>query len=333
MRRKLNVVITSMRTRKQKIILASKIVTATFLVLIIALFVFRNELLKQTIAKVSFKMASEYNSTFTVKEASFVGLSGLHFSEIILVPKNADTLFHIHKMKTSVNLWRLLVGDIQLGTLEIENGYVQLVKNKKGRNFEAFLKKDKTNTLPNEKRDYAQFAYRIISKVLNLVPTDMKVENLSFRLDDNGNKTNINFQKLRLVNKQLETSIKVETNTFTQRIRIEGFADPRNKTADIRFFNRDTGAIKVPYLDARFNLKSSFDSIRLNIQNIDKSGGELHIDGFASIANLMINHKKIANKDVVIKNAKFDFRFLLGSDFVSIQQGEIPSLSGLRNRR
>jgi hypothetical protein len=318
MRRKLNVVITSMRTRKQKIILASKIVTATFLVLIIALFVFRNELLKQTIAKVSFKMASEYNSTFTVKEASFVGLSGLHFSEIILVPKNADTLFHIHKMKTSVNLWRLLVGDIQLGTLEIENGYVQLVKNKKGRNFEAFLKKDKTNTLPNEKRDYAQFAYRIISKVLNLVPTDMKVENLSFRLDDNGNKTNINFQKLRLVNKQLETSIKVETNTFTQRIRIEGFADPRNKTADIRFFNRDTGAIKVPYLDARFNLKSSFDSIRLNIQNIDKSGGELHIDGFASIANLMINHKKIANKDVVIKNAKFDFRFLLGSDFVSI---------------
>jgi Transglycosylase len=57
---------------------------------------------------------------------------------------------------------------------------------------------------------------------------------------------------------------------------------------------------------------------RLNIQNIDKSGGELHIDGFASIANLMINHKKIASKDVVIKNAKFDYRFLLGSEFISI---------------
>jgi hypothetical protein len=307
-----------MRTRKQKIILAVKIITATFLVLIIALFVFRNEVLKQTIAKVSFKMASEYNSTFTVKKASFVGFSGLSFSEIILVPKNADTLFNIHKMKTSVNLWRLLVGDIQLGTLEIENGYVQLVKNKKGRNFDAFLKKDENTTSSNEKRDYAKVAYRLISKVLNLVPTDMKVENLAFRLDDNGKKTKINFQQLRLVNKQLETSIKVETKAFIQRIRIEGFADPRNKTADIRFFNMDTGAIKVPYLDERFGLESSFDSIRINIQNIDKSGSELHFDGFASIANLMINHKKIANKDVVIKNAKFDFRFLLGSDFISI---------------
>jgi hypothetical protein len=146
----------------------------------------------------------------------------------------------------------------------------------------------------------------------------MKVENLSFRLNDNGNKTTINFQKLRLVNKQLETSLKVETNTFTQRIHILGFADPRNKKADIRIMNMDSGAIKTPYIDERFNLKSSFDSIRLNVENISKSGSELHIDGFASIANLMVNHPKISGKNVVIKNARFDYRFLLGSDFVSI---------------
>jgi hypothetical protein len=319
-----------MRTRKQKIIKAAKIIGITLVVVVIALFVFRNALLQQTIAKVSFKMESEYNSDFSIKEASFVGLSGLSFSEIVLAPKNADTLFNIHKMKTSVNLWRLLVGDIQLGTLEIEKGYVQLVKNKKGRNFDAFLKKDETTTSSNEKRDYAKVAYKLISKVLNLVPTDMKVENLSFRLDDNGKKTTINFQKLRLVNKQLETSIKVETKSFTQRIRIEGFADPRNKTADIRFFNIDTGAIKVPYINERFGLKSSFDSIRVNIQNIDKSGSELHLDGFASIANLMINHKKIANKDVVIKNAKFDFRFLLGSDFISIDSSSTVQFNKIK---
>ena len=211
-----------------------------------------------------------------------------------------------------------MIGDIQLGTLEIENGYVQLVKNKNGQNFEAFLKKDEATTNSNEKRDYAKFAYSIISKMLNLVPTDMKIENLAFRLNDNGNKTTLNFQKLRLVNQQLETSIKVETKTFTQRIRIEGFADPRNKKANIRFFNRDSGSIKMPYLDERYGLKSSFDSIHLSIQNINKSGGELHIDGSVSIANLMINHAKIARKDVVIKNARFDFRFLLGSDFVSM---------------
>jgi hypothetical protein len=319
-----------MRTQKQKIILAAKIVVLTFSVLIISLFVFRNEVLQQTIAKTSFKMATEYNSTFSIKKANFVGISGLSFSEIILVPKNADTLFSIRKMKTSVNLWRLLLGDVQLGTLEIDKGYVQLVKNKNGSNFDAFLKKDKTESSSNTKRDYADFAYSIISKVLNLIPTDMKVENLSFRLDDNGNKTNINFQKLRLVDQQLETSVKVETKTYSQRIRIAGLADPRNKMADIRFINIDTGAIKMPYIDQRYGLKSSFDSIRINIQNIDKSSGELHVDGFASIANLMVNHKKIASKDVIIKNAKFDFRFLLGSDFISIDSSSTVQFNKIK---
>ncbi len=319
-----------MRTPIQKIILAAKIVVVTFVVIVIAVFVFRNTLLQQAIAKVSVKMERDYNSQFSVKEASFVGFSGVKMTEIILVPKNADTLFNIQKMETSVNFWRLFVGDIQLGTLKISNGYVQLVKNENSSNFEAFLKKDKTDNLPNEKRDYAQFAYRIISKVLNLVPSDMKIENLSFRLNDNGRKTILNFEKLRLVNLQLETSIKVETKAFTQQIRIQGFADPRNRKADICFFNMDTGAIKVPYIDERFNLKSSFDSIRINIQNIDKSGGELHIDGFASISNLMINHPKIANKDVVIKNARFDYRFLLGSNSVSIDSSSTVQFNKIK---
>ena len=307
-----------MRNRKQKIIVAIKIITASLLAILIAIFVFRNTLLQQAIARVSNKMERDYNSSFSAKTTSFVGLSGVSLSDVVLVPNNADTLFSIHKIKTSVNFFRLLIGDIQLGTLEIENGYVQLVKNKNGQNFEAFLKKDEATTNSNEKRDYAKFAYSIISNMLNLVPTDMKIENLAFRLNDNGNKTTLNFQKLRLVNQQLETSIKVETKAFTQQIRIEGFADPRNKKANIRFFNRDSGSIKMPYLDERYGLKSSFDSIHLSIQNINKSGGELHIDGSVSIANLMINHPKIARKDVVIKNARFDYRFLLGSDFVSM---------------
>jgi hypothetical protein len=58
------------------------------------------------------------------------------------------------------------------------------------------------------------------------------------------------------------------------------------KKADIQFVNIDTGAIKLLYFDERFNLKTSFNTIRLNIENIDKDGDELHIDGFMAIANL-----------------------------------------------
>lgn len=308
-----------MRTNKQKLLLASKIVGIVIALILIGFLVFRDELLDQAIDKVSTTMKLEYNSDFAIKKASFDGVSGIELNEITLAPKNLDTIFKIQKIKTSVNLWRLLIGDVQLGTLEIKNGYVQLTKKGKIKNFGAFLKKDKSEpTTTNQKRDYAEFAYRIISKVLNLVPTDMNIENLVFKLDDNGKKATVKIEKLSLFETKLESAIAVQTNTFDQKWRINGMADPRNKKGDLRFFNIDTGAIKVPYFDERYNLKASFDSIRFNIQNVKMSRGELHLDGYTSITNLKMNHKRIANKDVAIKKARFDYRFLLGSDFISI---------------
>lgn len=307
------------RTDKQKLVLASKVLGIILAVLLGCFLLFRDELLDQAIDKTSATMKLEYNSDFTVKKASFDGVSGVELQDISLAPKKRDTLLKIQKIKTSVNLWRLLIGDVQLGTLQIHNGYIQLTKKGKQRNFDAFLKKDKNETeLSDKKRDYAAFTNRIITKLLNLVPTDMKLEQLVFKLDDNGNKASVNFKKLTLSQTKLESSIEVKTNTFNQRWRIKGIADPRNKKGDLHFVNIDTGAIKVPYLEERFKLKASFDSIRFKVQKIDMSHGELQLNGSSSISNLTVNHKRIANKNVVVKNAKFDFRFLLGSDFVSL---------------
>jgi hypothetical protein len=307
-----------MKTGKQKITLLLKALMAFIILTAVSFFVFRNSILQQTIEKASTKIEQKYNSDLSIRKATFDGFSGILLTEITLVPKNADTLFRIQKIKTSINLWHLLLGDVQLGTLEIKNGMVQLIQKGNVKNFAAFLKKNNGESSTNVKRDYADFAYRIISKALNLIPTDMRIENLRFKLDDNGKKATVDIKKLLLSDKELETSINVQTNTFSQRWKISGFADPRNNKVDIQIFNKDTGAIKVPYFDERYNLKSSFDSIRLNIENIEKSGGKLYIDGFTSITNFRINHSKIASKDVVIKNARFDYRFLLGSDFISV---------------
>jgi hypothetical protein len=321
-----------MKFPKQKIIKALSILTLVFVVLFLGFYFFRDSLLKQAIAKVTDKMNVDYNSNFSVKTASFEGLSGIKLTDVILVPRNADTLFNIKKIETTINLSSLLIGDVQIETLNINDGYIQLVKKGKVRNFDAFLKKDPSEKDTNEKRKYATVAYRIISKLLNLVPTDMKLERLNFKINDNGKTASIAINRLVLSNKQLETTLHVQSENFDQRWNIKGFADPRNKKADIRFFNVDTGAIKVPYLDERYNLKASFDSIRLNVENIDKDGSELHIDGFTSIANLKINHPKIASKDVVIKNARFDYRFLLGDNFISIDSTSSMTLNKIKAR-
>ena len=321
-----------MRTNKQKLLLAAKILFAVLLLVVGGFIFFRDSLLNQALDKVSTKMTQQYNSNFTVKKASFDGLNGIDLYDVVLAPKNADTLLNIKKLKTSISFWNLFIGNIQLQSLELQEGYIQLVKKGKVKNFDAFLKKDEELNLENSdsKTDYAATAYRMISRLLNLIPTDMSIEKLAFKIDDNGKKANIDIEKLTLDNQELNSLITVETGTFKQHLSMKGLADPRNRKADIRIFNKDTGAIRLPYVDERYNLKSSFDSIHLNVDNIEKTMGEFHLDGFATITNLHVNHPKIANKDVVIKKARFDYRFLLGSDFISIDKSSTLQLNKIK---
>ncbi|TPD68580.1 transglycosylase domain-containing protein [Flavobacterium microcysteis] len=319
-----------MRSRKQKAILAAKIIGVLFVLFIGTFFIFRNSILQKAIAKVSDKMENEYDSNFSIKKASFQGFSGVALENVLLVPKHADTLLNVESIKTNINFWKLLTGDVQLGTLHVKNGFVQLVKDENGRNFDAFLKRKSNEDTTNIETNYAKRAYRLLNQALNLIPTDMNLENISLRMDDMGRKVNLDLKKLRLEDKELETSIGVTADNFKQHWKIKGFADPRNKKTDLRFFNLDTGKIRVPYIDERFNMKAGFDSIRLNVSNIEMDGGKLHIDGFTSIVNFTVNHPKIATKDVVIKKAKFDYNLLFGEDFIAVDSTSSVTLNKMK---
>ncbi|MEN0080318.1 biosynthetic peptidoglycan transglycosylase [Flavobacterium lindanitolerans] len=319
-----------MKSRKQKAILAAKIVGVLFVLSIGTFFIFRNSILQKAIAKVSDKMEHDYDSNFSIKKASFQGFSGISLENVLLVPKHADTLLNVESIQTNINFWKLLTGDVQLGTLHVKNGFVKLVKDENGRNFDAFLKRKSNEDTTNIETNYAKRAYRLLNQALNLVPTDMNLENVSLRMDDMGRKVNLDLKKLRLEDKQLETSIGVTADNFQQHWKIKGFADPRRKKTDLRFFNLDTGKIRIPYIDERFNMKAGFDSIRLNVSNIEMDGGELHIDGFTSIVNFTVNHPKIANKDVVIKQAKFDYNLLFGEDFVAVDSTSSVTLNKMK---
>lgn len=319
-----------MKSRKQKAILAAKIVGVLFVLSIGTFFIFRNSILQKAIAKVSDKMEHDYDSNFSIKKASFQGFSGISLENVLLVPKHADTLLNVESIQTNINFWKLLTGDVQLGTLHVKNGFVKLVKDENGRNFDAFLKRKSNEDTTNIETNYAKRAYRLLNQALNLVPTDMNLENVSLRMDDMGRKVNLDLKKLRLEDKELETSIGVTADNFQQHWKIKGFADPRRKKTDLRFFNLDTGKIRIPYIDERFNMKAGFDSIRLNVSNIEMDGGELHIDGFTSIVNFTVNHPKIANKDVVIKQAKFDYNLLFGEDFVAVDSTSSVTLNKMK---
>ena len=319
-----------MRTKKQKALLFLKFLAVFIALSFVMLFVFREALLQKAITKIENKLATEYQIKLTIGKTQFDGISEIELQKINLVPNQADTLLSVEIINTKINLLKLIIGTVQLEGLEINNGFVQLVKNKNGHNFDAFIKHNKSETATSENRNYAKAAYRLLSKILNLVPTEMHLENLSFRMDDMGRKVTLDLKQLKLKDEVLATEINVSTTTFNQNWFIKGVANPRDKTADLKFFNGDSSKIKVPYIDERFGLFSSFDSIHLNIAKIEMESGELHIDGFTSIVNLTVNHPKIATKDVVVKQARFEYHLLFGEHFMAIDSSSTMQMNNVK---
>lgn len=312
--------------RLRKFVLAT---AGLILLVFILVFVFRDRLLQKAVVHLQNKCKTEYHSELSIKKIEFSGLTSVSITELNLVPKAADTLLSIEYVEARISIWKLLVAQIQLNELQSKNGFVQLVKNKNGRNFDAFLSKKDSSTT-DSKTNYAKFVNRLLNRFLNLVPTDMALQNLELRVDDMGKKTQLKLENLDLKNQELRAKIQVHTATLDQRWRIAGTANPRDRETDLRFFNQDTGKIKVPYLDERYNLQTSFDSIRLRIDNIEMSLGELHIDGLSAISNLTVNHPKIASKEVIIQQAEFDFKLLFGKRFVSVDSNSTVKLNKIK---
>lgn len=319
-----------MRTTKQKIFLFLKITTVTLVILVGTFYYFREAILRKVIEKVSTKLVKEYDCTITIKDAKFDGLSAVSLTEVSLVPKNADTLAKFQSIKTSINFWGLLKGDIQLGSLDAKKGYVHLIKNGETSNYAAFFAKKSKDTISSSKKNYAELAYRIIDKVSNFVPTDLDLQDFEFVYNDNGNVSTLSTDKLLLDDEDLETIVEIKSTDFSQKLHIYGTADPRNKEADVQFVNSNKEKLIVPFIAEKYGLKASFDSIRVNVNTIEMSDNELHIDGYSSIVNLNVKHPKISKTEVLFENLKMDYKFLFGENFMALDNGSVAEVNKIK---
>ncbi|WP_291274734.1 biosynthetic peptidoglycan transglycosylase [Flavobacterium sp.] len=314
---------------KKKIKIFSLLLLLLFSISLVFGYLFRNEILHYALGKIQKKLETKYNCMLTFSKAELLGLSGVELQNIYLIPKQADTLLAVQAIKTKINPFGIILGTIQIKNLEMHHGYIQLVKNEKGRNFDNFLKKD-TLSSGSSQNNYAKKAYQLITKLLNLVPTDMHLNNLALKINDNGKKIVFTMQELKLTDKKLKSKIEVKEDLLKQKWNLEGTADPREMNANLRFHSVDKSNIVVPYLASRLGLQSHFKSIQLEIKNIDFSNSEMHFEGKASITNLTLNHPKIACKDVSIENAAFNYNFLIGEKYIALDSTSSILLNKLK---
>ncbi|WP_338876397.1 transglycosylase domain-containing protein [Spirosoma sp. SC4-14] len=291
----------------------------------------RESLLQTALDRAIRKAKRDYNLNVRIDSARFTGLSSLAFSNISVVPDNRDSLARIQRVEISVRFWPLLVGKVGLSGMTLENGLVQVIKRDSLTNIDFLLrrKRDSTATTSSRKTDLSNVAENLIDNILSKIPDDLNISNLEFRGMDNKDTLNLLTETATIKNENVTSTLKLNGNQAIWHI--AGTADPANREYNLALY-ADGKPLELPYIQKRFNLKLQADTVRAQLNDVDRSGGEFRLEGAGSVRNLRINHPAIARTDVLVPQASMDMHMFVGENYVGIDSSSVLKLGEVSAR-
>lgn len=282
----------------------------------------RESLLKTALERGIRKAKRDYHLDVRIGSAKFTGLSSLAFTDISVVPEQRDSLARIQKVELAVRFWPLLAGKIGLSGMTLENGLVQVVKRDSLTNIDFLLHKKRDSTATtnsssesSRRTNLADVTENVIDNILSKIPDDLNISNLEFRAMDTDDTLSLLTQTAVIKDEDVTSTIKLNGNQAIWHV--TGTADPADREYNLALY-AEGKPIELPYIQKKFNLKLQADTLRAELHEVDRSGGEFRLEGAGSVQNLRINHQAIARTDVLIPRAAIDAHLFVGENYVGV---------------
>lgn len=301
-----------------------------FLILLISLFVFRSRLLDYTINRVVEKVESRYPVDFTIGTAGFTGLTSVVLSDISLVPHGQEPLFRTDSVHATVGLGSLFKGRIVLRELNVANGYLTAIKNGDRNNFSFLFKKESSQTTDTTSgsRNYGALLNRVLETAFDNVPEQVDFSNLNVTYTSPNRNINIEMPYLTIEDGKINSQVSIQTDSLVNNMLVIGTIDPRDYNIRASFYAADNKGIRIPYVQEKFNGTVAFDTLHVGLTDKTYRREKLTVKGSAMVNNLMVNHEKLADEDIYLKEGAVDYVVSLGQNLF-----EVDSLTEVRVNR
>ncbi|GAB2582902.1 transglycosylase domain-containing protein [Spirosoma areae] len=302
----------------------------------------RETLLQTALAKGIRIAKRDYDLDVRIGSAKFTGLSSLAFTDISVVPAKRDSLARIQRVELAVRFWPLLAGEIGLSGMRLENGLIQVVKHDSLTNIDFLLHRKRDATVvvsdpaseTNQRTNLADLTENLIDNILSKIPDDLNISNLEFRALDNTDTVSLLTQTAVISDEAVSSTIKLNGNQATWHI--TGTADPSDREYNLALYaegqNGQSKPIEVPYIQKKYKLKVQADTLRAELRDVDRSGGEFRLEGAGSVKNLRINHPAIARTDVLVPRASMEANLFVGENYIGIDSSSVLRLGEVSAR-
>ncbi|QNL52423.1 transglycosylase domain-containing protein [Olivibacter sp. SDN3] len=278
----------------------------------------RERLLAEAIERVKTKAKKEYDLNVSIEKAYFSGMNKVTLENIAAKPEQGEQLLSIAYLEVGVKPLPLLAGNVKIAALNVHDGKLSFVKRDSVSNYGFLFNEKSTDTISNQptsKMNLAELADRVLNSVLYKIPENMKLRHFENSYEDDSTKQTIAIPEASIINGRLSSTININDNEATWHA--VGNLNPDRKQLHFKLYAEGT-PVELPLFNRKFGLKLRFDTLETDLRNVSLKGGELNVEGGWAVKNLVLNHWRISDHDIVVSNGLMNAVVLIGDDYIGL---------------
>lgn len=280
----------------------------------------RQGYLDRAVVQVKEKLRQEYEVDFKVDTYRFAGLNTVEFENLLIVPKDRDTLATMEKFSVTVKLMPLIWGDIKVGGLGVKNGAVSFVKKDSLSNYDfLFKKKDPTVPEPetNNSKGFADLADRLATQFFSLIPDDLDLENFELSYKDDRMAQRITVPQAVMNSGKFSSSVFL--NDEEAEWLLEGKVQAEDQRMRVEVSSKEPD-VELPFLYGKYGLAVSFDKLIFDLKDVKKINKKLlEIDGAFAYENLKVTHHRLSDSTIILPQAEMSGGIQFAENYIALK--------------
>jgi len=309
------------------------------LTLFLLLYLFSSPLFTFYLNRQIDRFNNAYRAELTVKHIRLKGLTTVMMTGISLRAQERDTLLKIDTVMVSVNLLKLIAGRVSIQNVELMNTRLALVRHDTITNYMFLLQKQSQgNSMDTPGRppdslsppvDYALITDRLTRLVFNKIPHSINLSGFRVSSLTNGHQLNLEVDRFNIRDHHFRSVVRVKEDSLDARWLLEGNLDNHNRLAEFRLFSTGTSKVTLPFLDYKWRLGLSFDTLSFSIVVRKTQDDRTNIYGSVTVYGLEVDHEKIASTPVTFDHLGMTYAVNVGSDFVELDSNTLVTFNRL----
>lgn len=296
--------------------------------LILAVFLFKNMIVNWVFEKAKQKAKASYHLNLSAANVAFSGFKEITFDDIVIIPDSADTLLSIHQARFDIALFSLLKGKIAFAEIQLDTCHVSIF-NQKDKNNIRFLKQRKNENVSQSQTaamNYQEMAESLSSKLFSVLNTKFELNYFTLNYEDSLRKESmliptINYDK-QFLHGQLISLAENDKDTLDFAAEVV----KHNSQFNFNIVNRNSDKGYLPFLNIDKQLRCNFDSLNGTLVLIDE-GKFFSIKANFTSNNIIVNHWRLANDNVVLPYIHFAGRFKIEDNSIQIDSSTTLKLN------